>query len=260
MSFLPAPLEPIRPGLLGSVAPVTRLCAGLLIVASAAVTIEPAVVGRLILVDLLALTLLSGLPIGRALRRLSVVLVPALGLGVIATILYAEPTGAGHSAEVLVGWPIRITAPALAAGVALFGRLVVFAITSVLIFATSSSTSIADSLVQQWRLPDRFAYGTLSALRVAPLLAADWAAVSAARRLRGIESGTPWAWLAGLAGRVLVLLVSAIRRSTRMALAMDARGFDAGRPRSRYRPIRIELLDWLLLLAAGVVAVGVHLI
>jgi len=37
--------------------------------------------------------------------------------------------------------------------------------------------------------PDRFAYGTLAALRVAPFMAGDWGTIAAARRLRGISPG-----------------------------------------------------------------------
>jgi energy-coupling factor transporter transmembrane protein EcfT len=39
-----------------------------------------------------------------------------------------------------------------------------------------------------------------------------------------------------------------------MALAMDARGFDAGRRRSRFRPIRLGVRDLVVLVAGCAVA------
>jgi energy-coupling factor transport system permease protein len=59
-------------------------------------------------------------------------------------------------------------------------------------------------------------------------------------------------WLTG----VLSLLVSTIRRASRLALAMDARGFDSGTPRTLARPPRMRRADWLLLLAASALATG----
>jgi energy-coupling factor transport system permease protein len=47
-----------------------------------------------------------------------------------------------------------------------------------------------------------------------------------------------------------------------MALAMDARGFDSGRPRTLARPPRMRGRDWLFLAASislGVAAVAISL-
>jgi energy-coupling factor transport system permease protein len=70
--------------------------------------------------------------------------------------------------------------------------------------------------------------------------------------------GGPIARVRALADRLLVLLVSAVRRSERIALAMDARGFDVGGGRSRYRRIRVGSRDGVLIVGAVLVAVGAH--
>ena len=97
---------------------------------------------------------------------------------------------------------------------------------SLLVFAAVGHDALADSLVQQWRLPDRFAYGTLAALPACRALAADWTASA----LRGGAGPTALACAArGRAFRRLVaLLVLAVRHAERLALAMDARGFGRG--------------------------------
>jgi energy-coupling factor transport system permease protein len=55
---------------------------------------------------------------------------------------------------------------------------------------------------------------------------------------------------------LVTLLVSAIRRATRLALAMDARGFDARTERTMARPPRMRRADWLLLAASGALGVA----
>jgi energy-coupling factor transport system permease protein len=64
----------------------------------------------------------------------------------------------------------------------------------------------------------------------------EFEAVRLARRTRGVESGgNPVAAVRLLAGAGFALLVGAVRRGSRLATAMDARGFDAGILRSNAR-------------------------
>jgi energy-coupling factor transport system permease protein len=85
-------------------------------------------------------------------------------------------------------------------------------------------------------VPTRFAYGALAALRLAPLLVSEFEAARLARRTRGVESGgNPVVAVRLLAGTAFTLLVGAVRRGSRLATAMDARGFDSGIPRSNAR-------------------------
>jgi energy-coupling factor transport system permease protein len=258
VSFRPAPLEPVRPALLTRVAPVTRLVAGLTWALVAVWGSRPIVPGILALAAVGVLVLGSGLPLGRVLRRLAPILLPAAGLAALALILHPLAAHPGTPELLRIG-PLRVAEPAAEAALTLGLRLLVVALVGVLVFVTSDPTRMADSLVQQWRVPPRFAYGTLAALRVAPLLGADWAAIEAAHRLRGLDSGGPLARLARRPGRLLILLVSAVRRAERMALAMDARGFDSGQPRSHYRLVRVGLRD-LLLVAAAIAVAGVAVV
>jgi energy-coupling factor transport system permease protein len=253
VSFLPAPLEPVRAGFLTRVAPVSRLTAGAVWLVAALVTIDPLVPAVLLGAGGLALVFLSGLPLSRLPARLAPLFLAGAVLAAV-TIVFHTSAGDPSARVVAELGPLRVTATAVSAGLALFLRLAVVAVTSVLVFAPSDATRLADSLTQQWHLPDRVAYGTLAALHIAPRIAVDWAATGAVRRLRGIEPRGPVGHIRSAGGRLLTLLVSAIRRAGRMALAMDARGFDAGTRRSRYRPVKVGPFDWLLL--AGAVAIA----
>jgi energy-coupling factor transport system permease protein len=52
-------------------------------------------------------------------------------------------------------------------------------------------------------------------------------------------------------GKLLSLLVGAVRRATRLATAMEARGFGSLPGRSVARPQRFERSDWALVLSSA---------
>jgi energy-coupling factor transport system permease protein len=58
------------------------------------------------------------------------------------------------------------------------------------------------------------------------------------------------------AGKVFALLVGAVRRATRLAVAMEARGFDSGRPRTAAREQRFDRGDGVLVVASAMVTVA----
>lgn len=144
--------------------------------------------------------------------------------------------------------PIRLTAPAVASGVALTCRVGAVAALGVAFSLTTDTTRLVDALVQQARVPERFAYGALAAFQAIPRLAQDLIALREARRIRGLRAS----WHP----RILVgLLVLAIRHADRLAVAMDARGFGSG-PRTRYRAVRWSVLDGALLGAGAALLVA----
>jgi energy-coupling factor transport system permease protein len=253
MSVLPAPLAPTRPAFLTRTTPAARLVAGTAWLVASIVTLDPIVPVRLALAAIVALWLWSGLPLRRIPRRLSPLGFAMLSLTAFS-ILLSSANGNPSLVTVAQIGPARITGPAISAGVAVGLRIVVIALTTLLVFGPSDLTRMADSLVQQWHFPDRFAYGTLAALRVAPFMAGDWATIGAARRLRGLAPRGPVARIREAGGRLLVMLVSAIRRAERLALAMDARGFDSGVRRTHFREVRMGWRDWLTIAVALSVA------
>jgi energy-coupling factor transport system permease protein len=259
MSLLSAPLAPVRPDFLTRVTPVARLVAGMTWLVAAILTLDPIVPVRLTIAAVVALVLWSGLPLGRIPGRLAPLGFAILSLTAFSIVLSGSNADRGVAALVEFG-PVRITAPAVSAGLAIGLRVVVIGLTTLLVFGPSDPTRMADSLAQQWHIPDRFAYGTLGALRIAPFMADDWTVIAAARRLRGIRSGRVAGRLRDAGDRLLVMLVAAIRRAERMALAMDARGFDSGIRRSHYRELRTAWRDWLTIGVALAVAAGALLL
>jgi energy-coupling factor transport system permease protein len=132
----------------------------------------------------------------------------------------------------------------LVTGLGLALRVVGLALPGVLLVASTDPVRLADALTIHWRMSPRFAYGALAALRLVPLLVAEFDSVRLAQRTRGVEAGrNPVARVRMLAGIGFILLVGAVRRGSRLATAMDARGFDSGIPRTNARGSALHLRD-----------------
>jgi energy-coupling factor transport system permease protein len=145
------------------------------------------------------------------------------------------------------GWPSAL---------ALAVRVLALALPGVLLVASTDPVRLADALTLHWRVSTRFAYGALAALRLVPLLAAEWQTIRLARRARGLEPGrNPVAHVRLFAGTAFALLVAAVRRGTRLASAMDGRGFDSGIPRTNARGSTLRRRDAAFVAGAAAVAV-----
>jgi energy-coupling factor transport system permease protein len=165
---------------------------------------------------------------------------------------------AHHSGRQLLDLgPVRVTTGSAAAGLGIALRALGIGLPGIVVLAATDPVDLADSLVQQMRIPAKFAYGTLAALRLLPLLAEEWTVIAMARRARGVEAGRSLVRALRLFGsQVFALLVIAIRRGTRLATAMDARGFDSGLPRSVARRQVVTSADWLMVAASVLLSVA----
>jgi energy-coupling factor transport system permease protein len=95
--------------------------------------------------------------------------------------------------------------------------------------------------------------GALAAMRLVGLLLAEWQVLGMARRARGVSAGGGYAGrIKASLGQSLALLVQAIRKATRLAMTMEARGF-GGADRTWARQSRYTRLD--LWVACGSVLV-----
>ncbi len=148
-------------------------------------------------------------------------------------------------------------------GLGLGLRIAAIALAGVLALSTTDPSDLAAGLIGQLHVPARLAVGALASLRLVPILGTEWQTIGLARRARGVDAGrNPVVAVRLGIQAVVTLLVSTIRRASRLAQAMDARGFDSGVPRTLARPPRMRRADWWLLLAslalgAGAIAVSV---
>jgi len=229
--------------------PVAKLLAATVFSLGTLVTLDPLTPALAIAVEL-ALLPLFGIGYGTLLRRGWPVLLSVFGV-VLTVVLF----GADRSGTLVVSLgPIGVTTGVLMVALGLALRLVALSLPGVMVFATTDPTDLADALVQNARAPARFAIGTLAAFRLVPLLGQEWQALTMARRARGIDAGgNPLRALRLFASTTFALLVGAIRRGTRLAVAMDARGFDNPVRRTHAREQRFTRADAALVAGAAAV-------
>jgi energy-coupling factor transport system permease protein len=247
---LAIPLVPDERAPLARANPVAKLAAAAVLMLALFISLDW-LTATIILLGLVAALAISGLRPRDLLARAWLLLLAAVSIGVFNVLFAAEQVG---PTVVAIG-PIAIGAQTLVDGIGLGLRLVAIVLAGLLATATTQPTDLADSLVQQLHVSPRFAIGALAALRLLPLLGQEWQALAMARRARGLEAGrSPIAALRLFAGQLLALLVGAIRRGTRMALAMEARGFGALPCRTAARIHRVRRSDWAWIGAAALLA------
>jgi energy-coupling factor transport system permease protein len=249
-------LRPARHALLARANPVAKLVAAVVVMLALFVSIDP-LTPALALLGMLAALPLTGLSPRALLARTWPILLAALAITILNAAFAPQTPGA---ATLALG-PLAVERGAAIAGIGLGLRIVGVALAGVLALATTDPTDLADALQQQLRVPGRWAVGVLAAVRLIPVLALDRQTVALARRARGVEAGWNPVVALRLAASVLFgLLVSAIRRGTRLAVAMEARGFGTRDCRTSARRQQMRRGDWCLIAAGaavGTVAIGV---
>ena len=256
---LVTPLEPSPTAPLARANPIAKLAAALVLMAALFASLDGVTAG-LVLGGLALAVPFAGLPLGALVRRSWLIAIAAVTVA-LANMLFANQAGP----TVVALGPLRIGAETAVNAIGLGLRLVAIALAGILAVGTSQPTALADGLIQQLRVSPRFALGTVAALRLVPLLAAEWQTIGMARRARGVDAGrSPLMAVRLWAGRLVSLLVRAVRRASRLANAMEARGLGAMPCRTNARVSRIGLGDlaWVAgaaLLAAAAVAVSVAL-
>ena len=144
----------------------------------------------------------------------------------ISVFLYGRTSG-----EILWqgGW-IVISEGSINLAIATAIRVAAIAVPGVILALGLDPTDLADGLVEILHFSPRFVYGGLAGLRMFTLLQA------------------------------FGLLVLSIRRATKLATAMEARGFGSGAPRSQARISRLKPIDWIfyvICLAVPLASIGV---
>ena len=217
--------------------------------------IAMAVVGGFVVpIVLAAVTLAAGLVLGRIgpldLLRALLPLWTVAAVVILSNIAFGAANTDPTATEIARIGPLRVTAEAVIAALAVGVRVVAIATVGVVVALTTEPTRLVDALVQQAGVSERFGYGALAAYQAIPRFAEDLTTLRQARRLRGLRGS----WHP----RIFVgLLVLAIRHGDRVALAMDARGFGSG-PRSHYRVVRWTPLDGVVAAAAvAILAVAI---
>ncbi|MFJ6418057.1 ATP-binding cassette domain-containing protein [Paeniglutamicibacter sp. NPDC091659] len=176
--------------------------------------------GLVVVVTVLLLPL-AGLSLGKFFTRAWPLLLAAI-FAAWGTALVGNDSG-----DVLLNLGIfTITEGSAAAGAATGLRAFAVAVPAVLVLFTTDPTDLANALAQKAKLPHRFVLGALAGMRLLGLLIEEWTTLGMARRARGVGSrGSLGQRVRANLGQVFGLLVQAIRRASRLAVTMEAKGF-----------------------------------
>ena len=123
----------------------------------------------------------------------------------------------------------------------LASRVLAFGGLGMLFAFTTDSMELIMSLMQQFRLPPKFAYGILAAYHFFPVVKEEYAVVGAALQVRGVKAGLC------STRRLFPMLVHALERSESLAMAMESRGFESGSPRAVAFRVELRPVDFLFL-------------
>ena len=198
----------------------------------------------------LVLCVFAGLSLKRLVVRTSPILVAALFAG-LTILLYGTPSGATHLRFLFM----QVTDGSIDLAIATTVRVVAIGLPAVVLFLTIDPTDLADGLAQVLRLPARFVIGALAGLRLVGLFLEDWRSLELARRARGLAD---YGRLRRFASQAFALLVLSVRRGSKLATAMEARGFGGSGRRTWARESRFGRPEVLLIvIGAAVAAVSV---
>lgn len=193
----------------------------------------------------LAMVGLGRLPLRYVLRSLFPFLLISLSFVVLNT-LFHRPL-ATETVLFNLG-PLAISREGLEIGLSIGLRVLCLVSTSLLFVATTEPQEFVLSLIQQARLGYKLAFALLVAYRFVPLFADEYTHIRAAARVRGIGRGQGFlARLRSIRRDAVPLLASAIRRSERLAIAMDSRGFGAYPIRTYRKTMKVTARDWFFL-------------
>lgn len=227
--------------ILARVNPVTQVLALILMTTPLIISIDVVSAG-------VALALEMGIVIASRMKPtvVAVRMVPlfiAAPVAAMSMLLYANPGG-----EIYWSFGPAIISHRsvwLAAGILV--RVLAIGMPAIVLLSRIDPTDMADGLAQILHLPSRPVLATLAAARMTGLMAADWKALEQARRVRGIGDSHK---AVSAARGSFSLLVFALRRSAKLSLTMEARGFGAPVERTWARESKMGPADAVMLLIA----------
>ncbi|MCL1632595.1 energy-coupling factor transporter transmembrane protein EcfT [Sporolactobacillus sp. CPB3-1] len=139
---------------------------------------------------------------------------------------------------------IMMTQESLARGIMLGLRTFCFSLIGMVFATTTLPVPFFYSLMQQLKVPVRYAYGCLAAFRMLPVMGEELGHIRQAMRVRGManQHGVK-AFSNKMIRYLLMMLAQSIRRAQRTAIAMEAKRFSMTEARTYYYEIGWSVYD-----------------
>ncbi|MHC9702507.1 energy-coupling factor transporter transmembrane component T family protein [Corynebacterium diphtheriae] len=225
--------------LLQATNPVTRVAALMLLTTPLLLSVD-VVSAAVSLVLTIVLSPLAGVGVGTLLRRGFPLLI-ATPIAGISMALYGRPEGHEYFSFLFA----HVTDNSLQLAAAIMVRVLAVGLPAIVLLAHIDPTELGDGLAQILRLPHRFVISAVASTRMISLFTRDWQSMRRARRVRGIDDSNR---VRSSFSMVFGLLVLAVRRGSKLATAMEARGFGRKSERTWARESTVGAADAVLLL------------
>lgn len=143
----------------------------------------------------------------------------------------------------------RVTDIGLKLSLVMSFRMVATVSTIPIMIMATQMTDLVVVLVEKLRIPFKFAFMFITALRFIPTLMSEIEQIMQAQMSRGYYSDTknPFKKMVIIIPLAVPLLVSSVKKTEKMAISMEVRGFASG-PRSYYRKIDMKKADYAALM------------
>ncbi|MFB5195085.1 energy-coupling factor transporter transmembrane component T family protein [Neobacillus sp. KR4-4] len=179
-------------------------------------------------------------------------LLPYLGFFILVFWMIAA-FGEGEETIWKGAW-FHITVESVNHGLTIALRMLAFVTYGLLFTSTTDITLFIMSLIHQCKLSPKWAYGLLAGFRFIPLFQSELNQMKTAHKVRGYRQRNNWKAFMRYA---LPLFTQGIRKSERIAIAMEARGFTGTRDRTYYQTTKLAVKDFGYLLSLLIVAWGI---
>lgn len=158
----------------------------------------------------------------------------------------------------------RITDMGLNLSMIMAFRMLATVSTVPILMMTTPMTDIVVVMVEKLKVPFKYTFMFVTALRFIPTFIAEMEQIMQAQMSRGYCSDTrnPFKKLVIILPLAVPLLISSVKKTENMAISMEVRGFGSG-PRSHYREIVMQKADYctiFLFIASILVCIMIKLL
>lgn len=152
--------------------------------------------------------------------------------------------------------PLNFSDKGLIVGLSLCFRVMTIGISSIIFTTNTDPNDFILSLIKQCRLSPGIAYGMLTAFRFLPSIEADLTLIIAAHQIRNAKKQKWYAKNSSAWYRnAIPLLAVNLRRAERVAIAMEARGFENNMVRTYHKTIDWQKKDTIFVACAALIII-----
>jgi energy-coupling factor transport system permease protein len=204
-----------------------------------------------VLINITAAHLLLICFTGHPTKRLLLLFLP-FGLLFVSSSMSMMMFGKGDAVWLQWGL-IRVTEESFFRGLHIGLKTVNMSLSGLLFALTTRPVALFYSLMQQCRLPAKYAYSFMAALRLLPIMVGEFQTLRMAMKVRGVKQRIGFRGVYDtMRNYAIPLLAQSIRRAQRIAVAMEAKRFSTVKQRTYYYRIGYSGADLYLFLYLAV--------